>query len=222
MNGAAPNFHAAVVSPPGEEPIQFGYWCPWCETTHAHGLAGMTPAEAMGRTENRGGHCLPRWSPFAGKGVDLTIDRMVRSWGHLEPPGPFLAWRGDPLNTRLRLREVLGGRLLGLALLRLVFGKNRPAHGFDALLVGGWARVWSGGSFWSVQNERRDTLAEGHGVGRLLSRLFGVPIGIVAVRVLEDALAFDLSATDRLALADFVDRLMQGKAAGDAEEEVRP
>jgi len=49
-----------------------------------------------------------------------------------------------------------------------------------------------------------------------------VPIGIVAVRVLEDALALDLSATDRLALADFVDRLMRGEAAGDAEEEVRP
>lgn len=213
----AKHFRAAVVALPGEEPIQFGYWCPWCETAHAHGLAGMTTAEAMGKTENRGTDCLPRRSPLAGKGVDLTIDRVVRTWDHFEPPGRCLAWRGDPLNTRLRLHQVLGNGHLGLALMRLIFGKSRPANGFDARLVGGWAQVWGGGSLWYVQNEKRDALAQGHGLGRLLARLFGVPTGVVAVRVLEDALGLDLTADDRLELADLVGRIAARKAAGDDE-----
>jgi hypothetical protein len=208
----SPHFRAAVVAPPGEEPAQFGYWCPWCETTHAHGLAGKTPAEAMGTTESRGEHCLPRRSPLAGKGVDLTIDRVVSSSDHLLPPGPYLVSRGAPSNGRLRLGEVLGGGRLGVALMRMVFGKNRPANGFDARLVGGWAQVWSGGSRWYVQNQDRDTLAQGSGLGRLLARLFGVPLGVVAVRVLEDALGLDLTADDRLAFADLVDRLAARKA----------
>lgn len=206
MNASNP-FRAAVVAPDGEKPIQFGYWCPWCETTHPHGLAGMTTAEALGKTANRGAGCLPQRSPLAGKGVDLTIDRVVRSWDHLDPPGPYLTIGGDPLKTRVRLGSVLEHGALGTALLRLVFGKNRSARGFDARLVGGWAQVWSSGGSWYVQNERRDNLASGHGVGRLLARLFGVPLGVVAVRVLEDALGLDLAANDRLALAEFIERM---------------
>ena len=201
------HFNAAVVALDGEKPIQFGYWCPWCEGRHPHGLAGMTTAEAIGTTTNRGAGCLPQHSPLAGKGIDLTIDRVVRSWDHLDPPGPYLAVRNDPLKTRVRLGAVLEHGNLGVALLRLVFGKNRAVGGFDARLVGGWAQVWGGGSLWYVQNEKRDTLATGEGVGRLLARLFGVPLGVVAVRVLEDALGLDLSADDRLALAAFVDRI---------------
>lgn len=204
-------FRAAVVAPPGERPIQFAYWCPWCETSHAHGLAGMTTAEAIGSAESRGAHCDPHRSPLTGRGVDLTIDRVVRYWEQLEPPGPFLTWRRDPLNTRLRLGVVLGGGLLGIALMRMVFGRSRPASGFDARLDGGWVQVWNGGSSWFVQNEGRDTLAEGHGLGSLIASLFGVPIGIVAVRVLEDALALALPSDYRIALADLVDRAARGE-----------
>jgi hypothetical protein len=204
-------FRAAVVAPPGESPVQFGYWCPWCETSHAHGLAGMTTTEAIGANEPRGSHCDPHRSPLAGKGVDLTIDRVVRSWEHLEPPGPFPTWRGDSLNTRLRLGEVLGDGLLGVALMRMVFGKHRPASGFDARLVGGWVQVWSGGSSWFLHNEARATLAEGRGLGALLARLFGVPIGVVAVRVIEDALALNLPSDYRVLLAGLVDRAARGE-----------
>lgn len=207
MVTTANTFRAAVVAPLGKPAVQFGYWCPWCETVHVHGLAGKTPAEVRGTTADRGAHCLPQRSPLAGKGVECTIDRVVRSWGHLDPPGPYLAVRDDPLKTRVRLGAVLEHRNLGIALLRLVFGKNRAVGGFDARLVGGWAQVWGGGSLWYVQNEKRDTLATGEGVGRLLARLFGVPLGVVAVRVLEDALGLDLSADDRLALAAFVDQI---------------
>lgn len=211
-------FRAAVVAPPGVEPIQFGYRCPWCECIHAHGLAGMSSAEAMGRTENRGAHCLPRRSPLTGKGVDLTIDRVVGSWDHLEPAGPYLAVGGDPLKTRVRLGSILENGQLGLALLRLVFGKRRSACGFDARLVGGWAQVWASGGSWYVQNESRETLAAGHGVGPLLARLFGVPVGVIAVRVLEDALGLDLTANDRLALADVVDRIATPRQPTKAKE----
>ncbi|MDK9698227.1 MAG: hypothetical protein OEL76_17770, partial [Siculibacillus sp.] len=161
-------FRAAVVAPSGEKPDQFGYWCPWCETSHTHGLAGMTAAEAIGAIESRGAHCDPHRSPLAGKGVELTIDRVVQSWDHLEPPGPYLTVSGDPDRSRVRLCDVLAHGRLGLAHLRLVFGKRRPASGFGAGLGGGWVQVWSGGSSWVVQNQDRDTLAEGSGVGSLL------------------------------------------------------
>lgn len=215
-------FSAAVVALDGEKPIQFGYWCPWCEGRHPHGLAGKTTADAIGTTTSRGAGCLPQRSPLAGKGVDLTIDRVVRSWDHLDPPGPYLAVNGDPLKTRVRLGSVLEHGQLGLALLRLVFGKSRSARGFDARLVGGWAQVWSSGGSWYVQNEKRDTLATGHGVGRLLARLFGVPLGVIAVRVLEDALGLDLLPDDRLALSAYVtevDRIMARKAGNPTGKE---
>ncbi len=218
MTTAARSFRAAVVAPLGEEATQFGFWCPWCETAHAHGLAGMTPAEARGKTTNRGSHCLPRRSPLAGHGVDLTIDRLVRSWDHVEPPGPYLAVAGDPLNTRVRLGSVLEHGRLGLALMRLVFGKNRAAAGFDARLVGGWTQVWGGGSHWYVQNQHRDTLAQGHGLGRLLARLFGVPIGVVGVRVLEDALGLDLSSDARIDLAAAIESAASPTTAKNEQE----
>lgn len=211
MIGALSSFSAAVVEPSGEQPAQIGYWCGWCETVHAHGLAGMTTAEAIGETEARGAHCLPRRSPLAGHGVELSIDRVVRSWDHIEPPGPYLAVAGDPLKTRVRLGAVLEGGRLGLALLRLIFGKNRAASGFDARLVGGWAQVWGGGSSWFVQNDERDTLAEGQGIGTLLARLFGVPLGVVAVRVLEDAVGLGLSADYTRIIAALVDRAAVGE-----------
>lgn len=204
-------FRAAVVAPPGENPVQFGYWCPWCETSHAHGLAGKTTAEAIGAIEPRGSHCDPHRSPLAGKGVDLTIDRVVRSWEHLEPPGPFPTWPGDPLNTRLRLGEVLGTGLLGVALMCMIFGKRRPASGFDARLVGGRVQVWSGGSSWFLHNEAHDTLAEGRGLGALLARLFGIPVGVVAVRVIEDALALNLPSDYRTLIAGLIDRAARGE-----------
>lgn len=210
MTTTANTFRAAVVAPLGEKPIQFGYWCPWCETTHAHGLAGETPAEARGKTTGRGAHCYGGYSPLAGKGVELTIDRIVRSWEHLEPPGPYLALSNDPLKTRVRLRDVLSNGRLGLALLRQVFGKNRSASGFDARLVDGWAQVFAAGGRWAIQNHKREDLTEGRGVGRLLARLFGVPVGVVAVRTLEDALGLDLPSDYRLALAAMIDRAEVG------------
>lgn len=207
----AKGFQGAVVAPPGEEPVQFGYWCPWCESSHAHGLAGMTTAEAIGMTEGRGAHCTPYRSPLAGKGVVVLIDRVVRSWDHLEPPGPYLAVSSDPLEPRVRLGDVLGRGQLAHALMRLVLGRRRSAAGdFDARLVGGWVQVWDGGSTWFVQNHRRDTLAEGNGLGELLARLFGVPIGVVAVRVMEDALALNLPSDHRLALADLIECAVRG------------
>jgi hypothetical protein len=213
-------FRAAVVAPPGEKPVQFGHWCPWCETSHAHGLGGMTAAEAIGATEPRGAHCDQHRSPLAGRGVELTIDRVVRSWDHLEPPGPFLAVPGDPGRARIRLREVLAHGRLGLALLRLVFGNNRSAKVFDARLVGGWVQVWGGGSSWFVQNQDRDTLAEGRGLGSLLARLFGLPVGVVAVRVLEDALALDLPADWKLHLAEMITRAAEREPIVTTAEEI--
>ena len=213
-------FPSAVVAPLGEEPEQFGYWCPWCETSHAHGLAGMMATEAIGRTESRVAHCDPHRSPIPGRGVELTIDRIVRTWEHLDPPGPFLAVSGDPDRSRVLLCDVLAHGRLGLALLRLVFGKNRPARGFDGRLVGGWVQVWGGGSSWFVQNQDRDTLAEGRGLGSLLARLFGVPIGVVAIRVLDAALALDLPADWKLHLAEMITRAAARNPIAPAAEEV--
>lgn len=219
MKASAYAFRASVVAPLGEEAVQFGYRCPWCEAVHVHGLAGMTPAEARGKTERRGAHCLPRRSPLSGRGVDLTIERLVRSTDQLEPSGPYLAVVGDPLKTRIRLGAILEDGRLGLALMRLVFGKSRQTSGFDARLVGGWAQVWQGGSLWYVHNQDRDTLASGHGLGRLLARLFGVPLGVVAVRVLEDALGLDLPADYSLSLAASIDRAEAGFPLVEATEE---
>lgn len=66
MVTTANTFRAAVVAPLGKPAVQFGYWCPWCETVHVHGLAGKTPAEVRGTTADRGAHCLPQRSPLAG------------------------------------------------------------------------------------------------------------------------------------------------------------
>ncbi len=214
------SFRAAVVAPPGEEVRQFGYWCPWCETTHLHGLGDRTPSEAVGRVEHRVSHCLPQASPLAGRGVALRIDRLTRSWDHLEPPGPYPAIAGDPLKMRAKLSTFLGESRLGLALSRLVFGRHRSAQCFDAKLVGGWAQIWCAGATWFVQNERRETLSSGSGLGPLLARLFGTTTGIVFVRVGLDGTGVELSPEYQIAIAGLVDRGIEGVPFGRAVAEV--
>lgn len=203
-------FAGHIIPSSGEEVSQFGYWCPWCEAAHVHGIGGAVEhgAGVIGATEARGAHCDRHVSPLAGRGVEVRIEGCSDDGA---PAGPYLAVRGDPLKTRVRLRDVLSNGALSVALLRAVFGR-RAGTGFDGRLAGGVAHVVRGAGAWWLVDTTGKTVAEGHDLGGLLSELFSVPLGVVAVRVLEDALGLDLKPDVQLALAEIVDQAAESVA----------
>lgn len=213
MSGASNGPVPAYFIPHGERhPDREGSlaaWCPWCEAVHFHGAAGGGAAR---RIEGRGAHCASaKVSPLAGWGVELDVTGTVADGEDLAPK-PYLAVRDDPLHSRVRLHHALRDGAVALALIRTMFGK-RPAAGFDARLHGGACHVFAGGSTWWITDEAGKTVGEGHGLGRLLARLFGVSLGIVALRILESALGVTLPSDYRLTLADLVDRAEAGRPA---------
>lgn len=194
-------FIADPADPTGRDG-HIALWCPWCETVHFHGAGGKGSDP---RIESRGAHCASMVaSPLAGRGVELDVVGTVAD-GDTLMPAPCLAARGDPLHTRLRLRDILNCGGIARALIQAVFG-NRPMAGFDAKLVGGACHVFHGGGTWWVTDTAGRTTAQGHGLGRLLAELFGVSLGVVAVRVIESALEISMSSEHRLALVDLIDR----------------
>ena len=205
----APSFPTHFIADPVSADNRHGalaYFCPWCETVHYHGAAG---GGASPRAELRGAHCLDGKSPLAGGSVDLDVVGTITTGDELLPAAPYLTARGDPQKTRLRLRDVLGSGALAAALGRAVFGRFRTS-GFDVRLGGGRLHLFDAGAIWFIDDKRGDSVSEGHGLGRLLARLFGVPLGVVAVRVLEDALGEALPAAHRLAVAEIIDQAAAG------------
>lgn len=185
-------------------------WCPFCETVHYHGAAGEGGTR---RTEARGAHCASeRLSPRRGESYELDVVGTVADGEDLAPK-LYLAVKGDPLCSRVRLHQIFGGGAMARAVIRAVFGNRRPPSGFDAKLVGGGVHVFHDGGAWWITDTKGETVAEGHDVGSLLASLFQVPLGIVALRIVEDAIGLTLSADYRLALVELIGRAQTGQPA---------
>lgn len=224
MNLPESNIRCASISTDGEPSSRIGYWCAWCEEVHEVDL-GHELRRVGGRPLDFVDHracCCSRRSPMAGRKVVLEIDRIVRSVDLIDPPGPYLAGSDDRPESRVHLASLLGNGRLALALLRLLFGDaaSIASTGFEAEIAGGRVQVFGGGASWFVNSAEGPTVASGNGLGALMARLFGVPIGVAAVRVLEDALGIDLPAAYRLGIADLVDRAECGAPMPVIAEEV--
>ena len=207
MNRPSSVIHGAVVVPPGGRP-HIGYWCPWCEGVHTHGLGGMPASDAVGRSSGRGAHCSEGRSPHAGRGVDIALDRLVRSHSSLEPPGPFVPIEGT--SDREGLREIVSGAELEAVVARFLFGRPPTAEAYQigrsitVDLVGGSLTFTDGGE-WVVVGDDGNDLATGHDLLGLLARLFGLPPGVAFVRVGAAALGVDLPPDTALAVAAAID-----------------
>lgn len=204
---------AFFIASPGHSSERHGSvaaWCPFCEVVHYHGAAGEG---ATRRTEARGSHCASeRLSPWRGESYELDVIGTVADGEDLVPK-PYLAVQGDPLRSRVRLHQIFGGGVMARAVIRAVFGNRRPPSGFDAKLVGGGVHVIHDGGAWWITDTNGKTVAEGHDAGNLLASLFQVPLGIVALRIVEDAIGLTLPADDRLALVELIDRARTGRPA---------
>ncbi|MFG1393715.1 hypothetical protein [Xanthobacter agilis] len=208
----SPVFSGAVLSDP-RGAASLVYRCPWCEELHIHGLAGATPAQAVGTTETRMAHCHDRLSPLPGQSVDIAIEKVVKDAARLARPAAYLAIQGDPAKTAAKLASILGNGALAAALARVVFRLRSGVAPFDVKLVGGVVHASALAGWWSISGAGGREVAGGVGLGRLLAAVFGVPVGVVADRVLGDALGLDLPAEYRLLLAAVIDRAERGEPA---------
>lgn len=179
-------------------------WCPFCETVHYHGAAG---GGADPRTEHRVSHCSS--GPSKGRSYSLDIVGTVGNGEELAPR-PYLATRGDPLQSRLKFQHVLNTGAMARALIRTLFG-NRPASGFDAKLAGGACHVVRDGGTWWITDAKGRTVAAGHGLGLMIAGLFKTSLGVVALRLIESILGFDMPDDHRLAIVSIIDRAGAGR-----------
>lgn len=210
MDTLGRRFLAKAIAPPGRAVgRRIGIWCPWCEAPHL--WPDIRSETAHGAETVRAAHCHPGSSPVAGRTVCLTVDGSASTEKDLEPMAPYLAASGDAFHRRIRLADVLDRGRLSLALVRLLFGKNRPYRGFTAALVGGRAEIYGAGENWSLHTETGDCVADGEGLGTLVARLFGTTAGIAFTRVGIDTLGLPLSADCRRLIAALVDADLSGE-----------
>ena len=208
MSRPSSRFRGAVVVPASGR-SHTGYFCPWCEDVHTHGLGALSASDAVGRSIGRGAHCAEGRSPLAGRGVEIALDRLVRSHSALEPPGPFVPVVGT--FDREALCEIVSGAELEAVVARHLFGRAPASEAFEigrsftVDLFGGSVTFIDGGE-WVLSNGIGYDLASGHDLLGLVSRLFGLPPGVAFVRVAAAALGVDLPPDTALAVAAAIDR----------------
>ena len=208
MNRPSSKFPGAVVVPASGRSHP-GYFCPWCEDVHTHGFGELSASDAVGRSIGRGAHCAEGRSPLAGRGVEIALDRLVRSHSALEPPGPFVPIVGT--FDREALCEIVSGAELEAVVARHLFGRAPTAEAYEigssftVDLVGGSLTFFDGGE-WVVAGEDGNDIATGRDLLGLLARLFGLPPGVAFVRVAAAALGVDLPPDTALTVAAAIDR----------------
>lgn len=184
-------------------------WCPWCEDIHFHGAAGEG---GRPRTEERAAHCHEAGaSPFIERGYALMVAGSTVDAATLLPVTPmsclFREGKRDDRN-RARLHQVLGANLARVrgAMLSAVIGKARICPRFDQVKLpdGGRLNLYSAGTGWDIRRDCKE-VAKGDGLISLGAALYGLPPGVVAVRLFESAVGviLDLQAVDDL--QDMVD-----------------
>lgn len=187
----APVFQAIEVRGERATNSNLVVWCPWCETLHWHGAAGGGG--------NRAAHCADGpASPLRATGYDLdVVGRAVTSDAVL-PANPMV--KQDQLYATLE-REAPS---LRQAVLKKVLGLRSASRDVISRHLGnGWLWVF-GLSRWRIKSPDGAT-QDGEGLLRLFSELYGVPPGVVAVRLLEAVSAERLDAEAALGVQRAVD-----------------
>ena len=181
--------------------------CPWCEADHGH---SASPG-------HRVAHCTREESPYRATGYEIQFPpEVVRA---SDPPdAPYLSrlclWSSLE-EAAPRLRSALLAPTLGA----------RVKHHFDKRL--GRARVSLFGYGWSIEPDAFPSNAEMRApyrpgrprrVGRdfitLLSELYGVPLGVVGLRLLVAVSGAHLDAEGKLAVAAAIEAAYARKADG--------
>lgn len=165
-------------------------WCWWCETTHHHGSGGG----------NRGAHCCDHdgRSPLASTGYELSVvGRETKGDPKFTFPGERLAgrrpfWRSAELSAN-QMRK---------AVIEAIFAK-RPRGEIAEFKLSDCRIVVSP---WGWNSRDADDRYEaGDNLLSLIPRVFDIPPGVAAVRVLEAATGAQLDAGAALDLQAVID-----------------
>ncbi|MEA1835179.1 hypothetical protein U8607_24130 [Methylobacterium durans] len=173
-------------------------WCPYCEKIHYHGPV----------SGHRVAHCTAEGSPYAATGYDLDLQGEASAAVAVVPVAIYANRRrlGDVLERAApTLRAVFLGRL---------FGRSKAKPRFEKRI--GRARLSVSGGTWALdpdgfptdgelitQRPWVDRTLRGRGLVDLLVTLYGVPPGIVVMRLLQAVLGerFDPQAWSDIAAA---------------------
>lgn len=186
--------------------VQAAAWCPWCETLHFHGAAGLKADDPV--PDHRASHCDGKVSPL--NGYDLVVHGEVSDYAAALPRAPLVGRR------RLSASLDAAAHAFRSLVLRHGLGVDRAGAVVDQRI--GRVRVWICNATWAVEPAsevsgpaarvaglRGATRAEGSGLIGLLSELFGLPPGVAAVRLLAAVSLDKLDAQAQREIAAAVD-----------------
>lgn len=187
----APVFQAIEVRGERTTHSNLVVWCPWCESLHWHGTAGGGG--------NRAAHCDDRASsPLRATGYDLDVVGKAVTSEAVLPANPMV--KQDVLYRTLE-REAHA--LRQAVLKKVLYLRTASRDVISRHLGNGWLWVF-GLSRWRIKSPDGAT-QDGEGLLRLFSELYGVPPGVVAVRLLEAVSAETLDAEAALGVQRAVD-----------------
>jgi len=198
----------------GEKFGSVAAWCPWCEDIHFHGAAGEGGTR---RIEARGAHCHDTGaSPFLEIDYELDVAGITADAATLLPitpiASPFREGKRED-RQRPRLHRMLDANFARIrtAMLAAVTGKARICLRFDQVKLpdGGRLDLYSAGTGWDIRRDCEE-VARGDGLISLGAALYGLPPGVVAVRLFEVAtgVILDVHAENELqdAIEGWMDR----------------
>ncbi|MFH6786749.1 hypothetical protein [Methylobacterium sp. MA0201] len=184
-------------------PVQQHAWCDWCEDIHSHGPAAGHRCDHCGRAD----------SPYRRFGYTLAPAGEAASPEAARPARIFTAARASfarhldtiaPAMRNAYLRPLLGQNL------ERRFGTARVAVRGDLWWIDPDAFLDEGGAKAGARLRRT---IFGHDAASLLAALYGLALGVVAVRILEAATGLKLDAHAKLAIAAEIEanRARQGE-----------
>ena len=201
---AAQTLPAIVTRDGAGRPVQAHVWCEWCEDIHHHGP----------HAGHRGAHCHRDDSPHRGVGYVLAITGNAAAFKDVRPAGLLIG------TGRLAQVLVTGAPALRRALMRPILGRLLQRRV-------GRARISVKGRAWWIEPDAFPTNAEltapifrprptasGEDLATLLGALYGLSLGVVAVRLLETVSGLQLDARAKVAIAAEVEAFRARQAGG--------
>ena len=171
-------------------------WCPWCEENHVHGVS----------EGHRLAHCANIYD------------------GYSHPNSPLKGYHTDVVSEctaekNLTFPDKSGGRFfadltfkqgdLRAYFIKLLFGKrlvkSAQSHVFADKTRLNVEGLWLGGVDWFVTRKGKE-ITYGIDLLSMLSFLYAISVGIVAVRLLEALTSCTFDAQGKLEIADVVNR----------------
>ncbi len=187
------------------KPVQQHAFCAWCEDVHSH-----SPAAG-----HRCAHCGRADSPYRRFGYTLAPAGEAASPEAARPPRIFTAPRSSLAHhlgtVAPAMRNAYLRPLLGPGLERRV-GRARVVARAGLWWVDPDAFPGEGGA---KAGARMRPVLTGADAASLLSTLYGLALGVVAVRILEAATGLKLDAHAKLAIAAEVEASQARQAEGD-------